>query len=67
MYSSPSLVMVNVIFVASLDATSGSVIRKADLISPFSSGVSHCRFCASLPYFARTSILPVSGAAQLVA
>lgn len=59
--------MVNLIFDASLDATSGSVIRNADLIVPSISGMSHCFFCASVPYLARTSIFPVSGAAQLVA
>ena len=53
--------------VASLDATCGSVIKNAERISPLSNGSSHFLFCASLPYFARTSILPVSGAAQLVA
>jgi len=53
--------------VASDEATCGSVIRKAERISPSISGFSHCAFCASLPYLARTSMLPVSGAAQLTA
>lgn len=59
--------MVSWMFVASLLATSGSVIRNADRIDPSSSGSSHCRFCASLAYFASTSIFPVSGAAQFIA
>ena len=54
-------------FVASLEAMSGSVIRKAERIDPSSKGPSHCFFCASLPYLAMTSIFPVSGAAQLTA
>ena len=59
--------MVISMLVASLDATWGSVIKNADRISPLSSGSSHFLFCASVPYLARTSILPVSGAAQLTA
>ncbi len=35
--------------VASEEATSGSVIRKAERISPFNSGFSHLAFCAALP------------------
>ena len=35
--------------VASDDATSGSVIAKAERISPASSGSSHARFCSSVP------------------
>ena len=54
-------------FLASDDATWGSVMRKADRISPSIRGLSHCAFCASLPYLASTSMLPVSGAAQLTA
>ena len=66
-YSLPCFVMVMVMFVASLEAMSGSVMRKADLILPSNNGASHSLFCASFPYFAKTSIFPVSGAAQLVA
>ena len=51
--------------VASDDATDGSVIAKADLISPASKGSSHCFLCSSEPYLSNTSILPVSGALQL--
>src|SRR6267378_557263 len=50
---------------ASEDATSGSVMRKAERISPRSSGSSHCLFCSSEPYRSSVSMLPVSGAAQL--
>jgi len=46
-------------------ATRGSVIRKAERISPASSGFSHLAFCAALPYRCITSIFPVSGAEQL--
>jgi hypothetical protein len=66
-YESPSFLIVISMFVASLDATWGSVMRKAERISPFSSGSSHLLFCASVPYLAMTSMLPVSGAAQLTA
>ena len=44
------------VFVASLDATSGSVIAKPEQMRPSSSGSSHwcaerpCRTCAELPY-----------------
>ncbi len=53
--------------VASEDATQGSVIAKQERISPFSSGCSHCSCCNAVPNWARISMLPVSGAAQLVA
>lgn len=54
-------------FVASDDATSGSVIANAERISPASSGSSHCFFCASVANWNSTSMFPVSGAAQFVA
>ena len=50
---------------ASDEATSGSVIKNADLISPFIRGFNHLFFCSSVPYFASTSMFPVSGAEQL--
>ena len=50
---------------ASEEATAGSVIAKADLISPFSRGFNHLSCCSSFAYLARTSIFPVSGAEQL--
>src|ERR1700685_1100441 len=52
-------------FVASEDATSGSVIQKAERISPASIGVSHRAFCSGEPYLTSTSMFPVSGALQL--
>ncbi len=54
-------------FVASEDATSGSVIAKAERISPASSGSSHRCFCSGVPNRCSTSMLPVSGAWQLIA
>lgn len=53
------------ILVASLLATSGSVMAKQLLISPASNGFSHCSFCSLLPYLINTSMFPVSGAWQL--
>ena len=53
--------------VASEEATSGSVIEKAERISPSSSGASQSRFTVSDPYMLRISMLPVSGAAQFSA
>ena len=57
--------MVEEIFVASDEATFGSVIAKHDLISPSKRGFSHLSFCSSLPYLSKTSMFPVSGAEQL--
>jgi beta-xylosidase len=51
--------------VASLLATSGSVIENPERISPASRGASHCRFCSSLAYWESSSMLPTSGAEQL--
>src|ERR1700675_4887363 len=64
-YSSPSDLMALAMFVASEDATSGSVIANAERVSPASSGVSQRCFCASVPKRKIVSILPVSGAEQL--
>ena len=50
--------------VASLEATSGSVMQKADLILPSSSGMSHSACWSGEPNSASSSMLPVSGAAQ---
>jgi hypothetical protein len=66
-YSEPSLTIDSEMFVASEDATSGSVIANADRICPLISGSSHSLRCHSLPNMERTSMLPVSGAAQFVA
>ena len=52
-------------FVASEDATSGSVMANAERISPARSGSSHCFFCSAEPYRTSTSMFPVSGALQL--
>src|SRR3712207_8382344 len=49
--------------VGSEPAVWGSVIEKADLRSPASSGCSHCCFWSSVPASARISELPESGAA----
>ena len=54
-------------FLASLDATSGSVIAKPDLIRPSNNGSSHNFFCSSVANMSSNSMLPVSGAAQLIA
>ena len=64
-YSSPSSTIELEMLVASEEATFGSVIPKADLISPASRGSNHSFFCSSVPYLSRTSIFPVSGAEQL--
>ena len=52
-------------FVASDEATSGSVIRYAERIFPASRGSSHNFFISSVPYLSNTSMFPVSGAEQL--
>src|SRR3990167_7198801 len=62
---SPSTTAVASMLVASDEATSGSVMKKTERISPASRGVSHWAFCSALPYFHSTSMLPVSGALQL--
>ena len=63
--SSPSTTAVAAMFVASEEATSGSVMQNADRISPRSNGASHRCFCSALPNRCSTSMLPVSGALQL--
>src|SRR5258708_37077446 len=64
-YSSPSRSTLVEMLVASDEATSGSVMQKADLISPSSNGISHRSTCSALPNSAIPSLFPVSGAAQL--
>mmetsp|Transcript_2416 Transcript_2416/g.9800 ORF Transcript_2416/g.9800 Transcript_2416/m.9800 type:complete len:329 (+) Transcript_2416:2466-3452(+) len=64
-YESPTRTMELVTFVASDDATAGSVMAKHDRIVPRSSGRSHRSCCASVPYRRSTSMFPVSGAEQL--
>ena len=51
-------------FLASEDARPGSVMPKQERISPLSSGFNHFSFCAGVPTFSSTSMLPVSGAEQ---
>ena len=51
-------------FLASEDGTPGSVIAKAERISPFNKGFNHCSFCSGVPTRSSTSMLPVSGALQ---
>ena len=63
--SSPSRVIRHSIFVASEDATAGSVIKNADLIRPSISGSAHSCCCSAVPYRSNVSIFPVSGAEQL--
>ncbi len=53
--------------VASDDATAGSVMAKAERISPSRSGCSHSSCCSAVPNIARISMFPVSGAEQLQA
>ena len=48
-YSSPSRSIRLSILVASEEATRGSVMAKAERISPASSGSSHCFFCSGVP------------------
>ena len=48
-YSSPSRSTRASMFVASDEATAGSVIAKAERMRPSSSGSSHWRCCSSLP------------------
>src|SRR5580700_8152513 len=48
-YSLPSRRMLAEMFVASDEATSGSVIAKQDRISPASSGFSQFSFCSGVP------------------
>jgi hypothetical protein len=66
-YSSPSRSMELQMLVASEEATPGSVMAKAERISPESRGSSHSFFCSGEPNCSRTSMLPVSGAEQFIA
>ena len=54
-------------FVASDDATAGSVIEKHERICPSSKGLSHCSTCSGVANMASSSMLPVSGAEQFIA
>ncbi len=67
-YSSPSRRIDSWMLVASEEATSGSVMAKAERILPSSSGTSHSLLLLGpMPNSARTSMLPVSGAEQFMA
>jgi len=66
-YSSPSRRIEVCTLVASEEATSGSVMANADRIRPSSSGSSHSACCSGVPNRCSVSMLPVSGAAQLIA
>src|SRR4051812_49555094 len=54
-------------FVASEDATSGSVIENAERIRPSRSGCSQRSCCSGVPNSDSSSMLPVSGAEQFSA
>ena len=64
-YSSPSRSIRSSMFVASDDATAGSVIPNAERISPASSGFSQRSWFSGVAKCENTSMLPVSGAEQL--
>jgi hypothetical protein len=64
-YWSPSRTIDDSIFVASEDATLGSVIANAERILPSRSGSRYCFLSSGLAYRSNTSMLPVSGAEQL--
>ena len=66
-YSSPSRRMDVSMLPASDDATPGSVMLKAERISPFSSGSSHRSRCSAVANMSSSSMFPVSGAAQFIA
>src|SRR6185503_12521231 len=66
-YESPSRWILVAMLDASDEATSGSVMQNADLISPSSSGLSQRACCCGEPNSASTSMLPVSGAEQFSA
>mmetsp|Transcript_33854 Transcript_33854/g.91632 ORF Transcript_33854/g.91632 Transcript_33854/m.91632 type:complete len:307 (-) Transcript_33854:228-1148(-) len=62
-----SRVIAALMFVASLEATPGSVMAKQERMRPSSNGFSHCSFCACVPNRAMVSMFPVSGEAQFIA
>src|SRR5688572_23802470 len=64
-YESPSRSMRVEMLVASDDATAGSVMQKAERISPSSNGCSQRSRFVGLAKRSRISIFPVSGAEQL--
>ena len=60
-----SITAVAAMLVASDEATSGSVMKNTERMSPASRGLSPFSFCSALPYFHSTSMLQESGALQL--
>jgi hypothetical protein len=66
-YSSPSRSIRVAMLVASEDATSGSVIENAERTVPSSIGSSQRSCCSGVPNSESSSMLPVSGAEQLIA
>jgi hypothetical protein len=65
-YSSPTRVARVLTFLASDEAELTSVMAKAERMRPSRSGFSHFSFCSGVPTRSRTSMLPVSGAAQFI-
>src|SRR4029078_7082452 len=63
-YSLPRISILHLMLVASDEATSGSVIRNAERMSPSISGFSHSSFCSRVPQRLITFILPLSGAGE---
>ena len=61
-YSSPSRTIELWMFVASDEATAGSVMTKDERILPSSIGSSQRVLCSSVPKRSSVSMLPVSGA-----
>ena len=57
--------MLVAMFVASDDATSGSVIENTERMSPSSSGISQRCCCSGVPNMCSNSMLPVSGGLEL--
>mmetsp|Transcript_61699 Transcript_61699/g.198800 ORF Transcript_61699/g.198800 Transcript_61699/m.198800 type:complete len:300 (+) Transcript_61699:258-1157(+) len=62
-----SRAMEALMFVASLEATPGSVMAKQERMRPSSRGLSQRSFCSAVPKRASVSMFPVSGEAQFVA
>mmetsp|Transcript_38917 Transcript_38917/g.121574 ORF Transcript_38917/g.121574 Transcript_38917/m.121574 type:complete len:307 (+) Transcript_38917:196-1116(+) len=62
-----SRAMEALMFVASLEATAGSVMAKQERIFPSSRGFSQRSFCSAVPKRAIVSMFPVSGDAQFMA
>ena len=57
--------VLNVVWLHDAQLTAGSVMAKQERIVPSSNGWSQRRFCSSVPYLTKISMLAVSGAEQL--